>query len=95
MIAVVTASQLDLFIPNPVHFIKEPKCNGNHIGFMSGAHVPSGLFCSNCNMIVMRLLPPLKNEPEILGYVSATWAWKYEDGRDWTDDIEDDKEQAA
>ena len=91
----IAAAQLDLFALKPVHYIKEPKCNGDHIGFHSSAHVPGGLFCSDCDMIVMRDLPPPKNQPEIIGYISATWAWKYEDGRDWTNDIKDDKEQAA
>ena len=93
--SMITTIQLDLFASNPVLNSIKTGCNGDHIGFMSEAHVPSGLFCSNCNMIVMRLLPPPKNEPETLGYTTATWAWKYKNGRNWTNDIEDDKEQAA
>jgi len=91
MIAVTTATQLDLFAQNPVVNITKPNCE-SHIGFHSNAHVPGGLFCMNCDMIVMRDLPPPKNQPEIIGYISATWAWKYEDARDWTDDTKDDEE---
>ena len=83
----ITSTQLDLFAKPQITHAAKPACGG-HIGFMSTAHVPHGLFCNNCNMIVMRDLPPPKNEPEIIGYVSATWAWKYEDGNEWSNDLE-------
>lgn len=80
-------TQLDLFAHTAVVSITKQVCDG-HIGFHSNAHVPGGLFCSNCDMIVMRDLPPPKNQPEIIGYVSATWAWKYEHGNEWSNDLE-------
>ena len=95
----ITTTQLDLFsaspvAANPAWRTKKPKPNCDHIGF-DAAEVPSGLYCTNCDMVVTRYLPPVKNEPEILGYTTATWAWKYKDGREWTCDIKDNEEQAA
>lgn len=95
----ITSTQLDLFSSNPVAInptlhTKKPKPNCDHVGF-DAAQVPSGLYCTNCDMVVTRYLPPVKNEPEILGYITATWAWKYEDGREWTRDIKDEQEKVA
>lgn len=40
-------------------------------------------------MIVLRDMPPPENEPELIGYVTANWAWKYRDGKEWTGDSDD------
>lgn len=85
-------NQLDLFALNPVLSEIKTGCNGKHIGFFSNAHVPPAMWCSDCDEIVMRLLPPPKNEPEILGYTSATWAWKYKDGNEWTSDLKRERQ---
>ena len=58
-------------------------------GFMTLAYVPGGYFCTDCNQLVYRTMPPAINEPDILGYVTATWAWKYVHGNAWTNDLED------
>lgn len=79
--------QLQMFSDAPPAPIIAPLCS-SHAGFYSLAYVPGGLFCTHCNMIVMRDMPPPENEPELIGYISATWAWKYRDGNDWTDDSE-------
>ncbi len=95
----ITSTQLDLFTPspttpNPTLITKKPKPGCDHIGF-DAAEVPSGLYCTNCDMVVTRYLPSVKNEPEVLGYITATWAWKYKHGREWTCDFEDKEEQAT
>lgn len=45
------------------------------------AVVPVGLFCMSCNTLLLQYLP---ESPEVLGYVSADWAWHHEQGRPWT-----------
>ena len=57
-------------------------------GFSTQAYVPGGIFCTECNMVVMRYLPPTKNQPDEIGYISANWAWKYRDGKSWTFDYD-------
>lgn len=52
-------------------------------GFISHAYVPAGFFCNLCSSLVWQYwVPP--DEPKRLGYVSATWAWKYKHGKEWT-----------
>ncbi|PHS71965.1 MAG: hypothetical protein COB22_05985 [Cycloclasticus sp.] len=53
-------------------------------GFHTNSVVPGGLFCCECQAIVLRDLPPTEDEPSIIGYVTANWAWKYRHGNDWT-----------
>lgn len=55
-------------------------------GFYSNAYVPGGYFCDDCNHIVYRDMPPEKNQPDLIGYVTADWAWKYKHGNGWTED---------
>lgn len=43
--------------------------------------VPAGLFCMSCNTLLLQYLP---EPPEVLGYVSADWAWHHKYGRAWT-----------
>jgi hypothetical protein len=57
-------------------------------GFSSCAEVPGGVVCGRCGEWVSRYIC-LPNEPEILGYVSANWAWHYRDGKPWTRDFEE------
>lgn len=45
------------------------------------AVVPVGLFCMNCNTLLLQYLP---EPPEVLGYLSADWAWHNEHGKPWT-----------
>lgn len=35
----------------------------------------------SCNTLLLQYLP---EPPEVLGYVSADWAWHHEQGRPWT-----------
>lgn len=58
-------------------------------GFNTNAHVPGGYFCTDCSNLVYRDMPPIENEPDILGYVTANWAWKYKYGKAWTNDLEE------
>ena len=55
-------------------------------GFDTNSCVPAGYYCTNCNQVVFRYMPPLENEPGVIGYESASWAWKFKYGRDWTYD---------
>lgn len=81
--------QLQLFNqPSPVAPAGTAICD-NHVCYPSNACVPGGLFCMVCKMIVVRDMPPAENEPELIGYVTANWAWKYRDGKDWTVDSDD------
>jgi hypothetical protein len=74
--------QLMLAFPVPV----AAPCT-HEFGFYSHAEVPGGTVCSQCGEWVCRdFVPP--DEPDQLGYVSATWAWHYQEGRAWTDDRE-------
>jgi len=57
-----------------------------HKGFHSNAHVPGGMYCTDCEAIVIRDIPPLQNEPDDIGYITANWAWKYKHGNEWTKD---------
>ena len=55
----------------------------NHSGFYCMAFVPGGFFCSNCSTLLWQsYVPP--DQPDRLGYVSATWSWRYVDGKPWT-----------
>lgn len=50
--------------------------------FETMACIPAGLFCADCDtLIAQNYIPP--NEPEIIGYVSADWAWHYEEKNPW------------
>jgi len=49
--------------------------------FVTMAVVPAGLVCSDCGKLLFQYLPP---PPEVLGYLSADWAWRYRDGKEWT-----------
>lgn len=50
-------------------------------GFTTMAYVPCGYFCSRCETLIFQYLP---EPPEVLGYMSADWAWKHKHGRAWT-----------
>ncbi|MCF8094450.1 MAG: hypothetical protein K9J79_03725 [Desulfobacteraceae bacterium] len=45
------------------------------------AYVPSGLACLDCGQLLLQYIP---QSPEVLGYVSADWAWHHVHGRAWT-----------
>lgn len=49
--------------------------------FVTHAYVPAGIMCLDCGVLLSQYIP---QPPEILGYVSGTWAWKYIRGREWT-----------
>ena len=51
--------------------------------FQTMAYVPAGEYCTKCNTLISQHFVPA-NEPELIGYVSANWAWHYRDGKDWT-----------
>jgi hypothetical protein len=73
----MTADQLDLdLFPAPTwETCGHDLCHDTH------AVVPVGLFCMNCNTLLLQYLP---ESPEVLGYVSADWAWHNEQGKPWT-----------
>jgi hypothetical protein len=50
--------------------------------FVTLAFVPAGLFCQRCQTMLMQYLPP--DGPDVLGYVSADWAWMHKHGKEWT-----------
>ncbi len=45
------------------------------------AYVPAGLFCVDCDTLLLQYIP---QSPAVLGYLSAAWAWKYKDNNEWT-----------
>ena len=49
--------------------------------FVSAAYVPAGVWCEGCGTLICQFIP---RSPEVLGYVSADWAWKHVDGKAWT-----------
>lgn len=51
--------------------------------YMTMMYVPPGIYCTRCKLLISQFyIAP--NEPEIIGYVSASWAWHYRDGKSWT-----------
>ena len=66
---------LDLFPAPTSETCDHELCHDTH------AVVPVGLFCMNCNTLLLQYLP---EPPEVLGYVSADWAWHNEHGKPWT-----------
>lgn len=49
--------------------------------FTTMAYVPAGVVCSTCGKLLLQYIP---QPPEVLGYVSADWAWKHQHGKEWT-----------
>jgi hypothetical protein len=49
--------------------------------FLSHAYVPVGDVCCDCGLLVSQTLP---QPPEVLGYLSADWAWHHNHGKPWT-----------
>jgi|GEM_PF-7118826 len=45
------------------------------------AYVPTGIACLDCGKLLAQYIP---ESPEVLGYVSADWAWKHIHGEEWT-----------
>ena len=58
---------------------KEPCLHSN--GYVTHACVPAGLWCSDCNRLVCQSIP---QPPEVIGYTSADWTWKHEQGKECT-----------
>ena len=50
-------------------------------GFLSLAYVPAGVVCSECGLLILQYVP---QPQEVLGYLSADWAWHHRDGKAWT-----------
>jgi hypothetical protein len=48
--------------------------------FVTMAYVPAGSWCAKCNTLVSQEVPL---PPELLGYLSADWAWHLR-GNAWT-----------
>jgi hypothetical protein len=42
--------------------------------------VPAGTWCSECDTLISQYVPA---SPQEIGYLSADWAWKYQDGNEW------------
>lgn len=53
----------------------------HRVTFVTMAYVPAGVACIRCDLLLMQYLP---EPPERLGYLSADWAWKHRDGKEWT-----------
>jgi len=53
----------------------------HRFGYYTMAYVPAGVVCSTCGALLLQFIP---QSPEVLGYVSADWAWHHRDGRPWT-----------
>lgn len=49
--------------------------------FITMAYVPAGVFCDDCQTLLSQFIP---QPPEVLGYLSADWAWHHRDGKPWT-----------
>lgn len=49
--------------------------------FVTHAYVPCGLVCSDCDELVAQFIP---QPPEVVGYLTADWAWHHRDGKPWT-----------
>lgn len=68
-------------------FSQAPKetaaCNHSG-GFIANSMVPKGFVCLECEELIWRYLPPPKNQPQVLGYETGDWAWKYIYGNNWT-----------
>jgi hypothetical protein len=73
----MTAEQLalDLFPAPTRQTCQHDSCHD------TSAVVPAGLFCTICNTLILQYLP---ESPEMLGYVSADWAWHHQHGNAWT-----------
>jgi hypothetical protein len=50
--------------------------------FLSLAYVPAGEVCCDCETLLNQHTP-WSCSPEALGYLSATWAWHFIDGKPW------------
>jgi hypothetical protein len=59
---------------------RKPKCS-HRSRFISHACVPAGEVCFHCRVLLMQYIP---DPPERLGYMSGTWAWKHQNGNEWT-----------
>jgi len=59
------------------------ECSHND-GYETSAFVPSGVFCSDCDTLILQFIPM---PPASLGYMSAEWAWHHRDGKPWTSEI--------
>ena len=59
---------------------KKPPCPHDH-RCVTRAYVPAGIACLDCGTLIAQYIP---QPPEIWGYLSADWAWKYKDGNEWT-----------
>jgi len=54
--------------------------------FYSLSEVPGGDYCEDCECFIFRSIC-YQEEPKNLGYITATWAWHYQDQKPWTNDI--------
>lgn len=77
--------QLNLF--DTIH--ESCSCYETGPNFISLSEVPCSHVCLKCGKTWWRNIPPPVNEPDILGYITATWAWHYIHGNAWTNDLED------
>lgn len=51
--------------------------------FYTSAYVPGGECCTECDTLLSQSIP---RPPEVVGYLTADWAWKLE-GNPWTTQI--------
>ena len=68
--------------PEPeLHLRPDPSRCPHRYGYDSSAYAPAGVVCCQCDQLLLQYIP---QPPEILGYLSADWAWHHRDGRPWT-----------
>lgn len=79
-------NQLDLFFDLEQEEEKLLITNCLHENGFQSNGVPSGYFCTDCNIVAWRNLPPPIDQPFLIGYISSSWSWHYEKGLPWTND---------
>lgn len=55
------------------HFRADPFACQHRFGFITMACVPCGYVCSDCEHLIWQYVP---EPPEVVGHLTATWAWK-------------------
>jgi len=49
--------------------------------FETSAYVPAGLACFDCGKLLAQFIP---YGPDLVGYITADWAWHHVHCRPWT-----------
>lgn len=65
----------------PVFHLQPWRECSHEFGYDTMAYVPAGVFCTDCQTLILQYVP---ESPQVLGYLSADWAWHYSKGKAWT-----------